>query len=43
MVVLEMMQKILETYSQGIKNSLKTGKSAIFITEDIFTVGKPIL
>ena len=39
----EILRSILETYADGIKTSLLTGKSQIFIQDDLFTIGKVIL
>ncbi len=43
MSVLQILESVLATYSTGIQSSLKRGHTAVYISEDLFTVGRPIL
>jgi len=40
---LVILEAILSTYATGIQSSLKKGQSSVFISEDLFTIGRPIL
>ena len=37
------LEAILSAYAVGINQSLKRGQSSVYISEDLFSIGRPIL